>query len=86
MNKKLTALSALAVLTAQAGIATSASAQEAVDLEEVCEIYRQIDDRTVLQQELSLLLQNDPSNQCIDVIVSLLGGGPVAQVPPIAIY
>ncbi|QBY01812.1 hypothetical protein E2K80_14660 [Rhodophyticola sp. CCM32] len=80
MKHKTSVISALAVLTAQAGIPTTALAQDAAGLEQACQGVMQIEDRAALQDELSALLGSDPNNQCITLIVSLLGEGPLAEV------
>jgi hypothetical protein len=84
MKRKVGVISALAIVASSAGITTPVLSQESESLVSQCERYWSIDDREVLQQELSELLLNDPSNVCIDQIVSKLGGSPIAQVQQVA--
>ncbi|WP_025311438.1 hypothetical protein [Roseicyclus elongatus] len=79
MKRKISTLAALAVLTASVGAPMPGESQ-GIDLD-VCEVYDRMD-RSSLQRELAVLLDEDPTNVCVDYIVSLLGGTPVAQVTP----
>lgn len=99
MNKKFGALIALAAMTAKIGLPDAALAQETENFLQQCEYISEIQtDRTALQRELELLLDNSPealtcrfdtpdelreecANQCVSLIVSLLGGTPVAELP-----
>jgi hypothetical protein len=80
MQRKISTLTALAVLTAAVSSPMPGVSQTGVSAE-VCEFYETMD-RSTLQQELSRLLETDPNNGCIDYLVSLLGGSPVAEVVP----
>lgn len=82
MKTRTSALGALAILTAQAGLPANAqgAADTAASIEERCEIYRNIDDRAALLLELERLLDEFPEDPCVDVIVALLGGNPVAEL------
>ena len=86
MKRQVGVLSALAVVAANVGIATPAFSQTAASVTAQCEIYRQMGDRAALQAELATLLAIDPTNVCIDVIVDILGGSPVAQVVTPQVY
>ncbi|GAA5075614.1 hypothetical protein N0B44_09930 [Roseibacterium beibuensis] len=79
MGRKISTLTALAVLGAAISSPIPGESQEVGS--EFCEIYDRMD-RAALQAELSVLLDEDPANVCVDYIVSILGEAPVAQVTP----
>lgn len=79
-RKSVGVVSALSMVLVQAGVSPTALAQEAVDLEQRCAYYREIDSRAQLQRELEILLEQQPDDQCIPLIVGLLGPIPVAEV------
>jgi hypothetical protein len=80
MKHKLGVISALAIVASSAGATAPVLSQQSSDMVSQCERYMQIEDRALLQLELSELLARDPNNDCIDQIVLLLGGSPLAQV------
>lgn len=82
MDRKISAIAALAVITTKVGIPFGAYAQEAFELEERCQIYEEIEDPSILQAELELLLDLRPDDPCISFLVERLGGGPLAEIPP----
>lgn len=82
MKLKISTLSALAVVLGHSGLPVTATAQQAASVRAECDIYAREGNRTALQDQLAILLETDPSNVCIDYIVDLLGGSPIAQVPP----
>ncbi len=84
-RKSVGVVSALSMIFIQAGLDPSALAQEAEDLELRCAYYRDLGSKEELQRELESLLETDPDDQCIPLIVGLLGPVPVAVVtdPPI---
>lgn len=82
MKRKVTVLSALALVSSQVSGAGMAISQEAELLVAACGNIEAIEDRAELQELLGILLESDPNNLCIDLIVERLGGGPVALVDP----
>jgi hypothetical protein len=87
MNKKLGIVAALAAITLRMGVPDAAFSQDAdartaalINLNIRCEAYKNISDRSVLQQELEKLLFLNPDDECVDYIVGLLGGAPVASI------
>lgn len=80
MANKITVISALTLLVTHVGISPTALAHAAVLAEEQCEALLNSGDRTALQQQLELLLDEDPNHNCIPLIVGLLGGSPLASV------
>ncbi len=80
MANKITVISALTFLVTHVGITPTALAHEAVLAEEQCEALLNSGDRSALQQQLELLLDEDPNHNCIPLIVGLLGGSPLASV------
>ncbi len=81
MSQK-TLATALALLTAQAGLPSSAAAQDSFRWEQQCQEWRRIDDTAELQAQLEFLLLNRPDDPCIEYLVSRLGGAPTASVTP----
>lgn len=79
MTNKVTAITALTFLVTHVGFTSSAFAHQAQILERECEEILRIEDRSVLQQQLELLLDQNPSHECIPLIVGLLGGAPLAS-------
>ncbi len=80
MSKKgIGVLSALSLVFSQAGVESTAQVQEAEDFETRCGKYQAMESRAELQNELELLLASAPSDDCIPVIVSILGS-PLARV------
>jgi hypothetical protein len=86
VKRKIGVVSALAVLATNVGMSTPVLSQETYASLAACEAYMQMGDRAILQEELARLLVADPNNICIDLIVDLLGGSPVAQVPQVDPY
>jgi hypothetical protein len=80
MSAKIGVVAAMAAMAVRVGIPDVAYAHERIAFERQCEIYKNIDDRSELQSELERLLRIDPDDQCVGVIVGLLGGSPVALV------
>ncbi|PCJ10634.1 MAG: hypothetical protein COB16_01150 [Rhodobacteraceae bacterium] len=80
MGNKITVISALTFLVTHVGIAPTALAHEAVLLEQQCQTLLETGNRSALQQQLELLLDNDPGHFCIPLIVGMLGGSPLASV------
>lgn len=87
MNRKIGIVGALAAITIRLGLPDVAYSQELdtraealKKLEFRCEVYRKINDRSVLQLELEQLLLLNPDDECVDYIVGLLGGAPVASI------
>lgn len=76
MNRKVGVVSALALLASTMGMTTPAMSQDAA----LCQLVLETDDPVALQEQLSDLLQNDPGSACIDLIVGILGGSPLALV------
>lgn len=81
MKNKISLLSALALVTAQVGAPASAIERDATTIFLQCDYFYSISDRILLQNELGILLALDPNNECIDVIVQMLGGSPNALIP-----
>lgn len=79
-KKSVGVVTALSLVLIQAGIDPSALAQEAEDLELRCTEYRELGSKVELQRELEVLLEQDPDDACIPLIVNLLGPIPVAGV------
>lgn len=79
-RRSIGVISALSIVFAQAGVSPSALAQEAIDLEQRCSYYRSLEDRGQLQTELEDLIRRNPGDECIPLIVDLLGPGPLAEV------
>lgn len=84
MRKKIGVIAAFAAMTARIGIPDGASAG-GVDptiamLQDKCDYYIGITDRSVLQRELEQLLELRPDDPCIPLIIDLLGGGPLAEL------
>ena len=80
-KKSVGIVSALSIVLSQAGVAPSALAEEAEDLEFRCTQYRDVWNRTELIEELEDLLLRRPDDDCIPVILALLGPAPVAEGP-----
>jgi len=80
MASKVTVISALTALVTQVGIPPTALAHDAVLAEQQCQELLDTGDRTALQQQLELLLNDHPDHSCIPLIVGLLGGPPLASV------
>jgi len=80
MANKITVISALTLLVTHVGILPTALAHAAVLTDEQCETLLNSGDRSALQQQLELLLDEDPNHNCIPLIVGLLGGSPSASV------
>lgn len=83
MKRKVGVLSALAIVASQVGGTGAAIGQDALSIELACAQISTMNDRAELQTLLGTLLDNDPSNLCIDQIVQRLGGGPIAQIAPV---
>lgn len=86
MNRKIGVIAALAAVAARATVPDGSFAQTSqeemlVNLEIRCDVYKRIDDRAELQLELEKLLVRNPDDGCVDYIIDLLGGGPLASVP-----
>ena len=79
MTNKVTVITALTFLITHVGFTPSALAHQAQVLEGECEGVLGIKDRSILQQQLELLLDQNPSHECIPLIVGLLGGAPLAS-------
>lgn len=83
MRARFEVLIALVLITARATSPGVAIAQVENELRAQCEEWWEMrDDRPALQLELERLLELDPNNICIGFIADLLGGTPIAQVPP----
>jgi mannose/fructose-specific phosphotransferase system component IIA len=82
MRKTTSAIAALAVIVTRLGLPAEAHTlvDEALLVEERCEFYRTLDDRTQLLTELEQLLELNPDDSCIPFLVDLLGGSTVAEV------
>lgn len=80
-SKSGTAIYALAVVAHQVGMVPSASAQEAIIRDERCEYLLGIEERWVLLEELEELIDNDPDNPCVPMLIGMLGKQPVGQIP-----
>ncbi len=79
MANKITAISALTFLITHVGITPTALAHDAVLAQEQCEDVLNSGDRSALQHQLELLLDEHPNHNCIPLIVGLLGGSPLAS-------
>ncbi|WP_147450710.1 hypothetical protein [Rhodophyticola porphyridii] len=81
MRTKMGVIAALAAITARVGVPDGAYAQDAGDIDQRCNFYAEIEDRSLLQQELERLLELRPEDPCISFLVDRLGGGPIAEIP-----
>jgi hypothetical protein len=89
MVRKSAFLAALSSLALSAGITMGTAQEAAYDLEDRCEVIRELPD-DALQTELERLLSEDPDSPCIQVALAQIaarsqpaaGPGPVTGTSP----
>lgn len=82
MSRKIGVVSALSALAVGAGVPHVALTGGIEAIDQRCEEILQIRDRSILQSQLELLLELNPDDPCIPLLVSVLGASAIAQVPP----
>lgn len=86
MKKNITLLTSIAILAAQSGYSAAEAPIECSNSRLISLMGQEIVDRTLLQDELTFLLEMDPNNICIDQIVSLLGVSSSVQMTQVNPY